>query len=83
MVRKLMTMAAVAGLAVAPVAAQAAQSAAPLSIAHSSEARASAGMDEASALRGGNAPVFIGLILVVLLLAIVTAGGGNDPSNSP
>ena len=81
MVRKLLTMAAVAALAVAPVAAQAA---APLSIVHSSEARASAGMDEASALRGQNAGVFIGLILVVLLLAIVTAGGQDDPNpNSP
>ena len=80
MVRKLMTMAAVAALAVAPVAAQAA---APLSIAHSSEARASAGMDEASALRGSNAPVFIGLILVVLLLAIVVSGNRDEPSNSP
>jgi hypothetical protein len=79
MVRKLMTMAAGAALAFAPVAAQAA---APLSIAHSSEARASAGMDGASELRGSNAPVFIGLILAVLLLAIVT-GGGDDPSNSP
>jgi len=80
MVRKLLTMVAVAGLAVAPIAAQAA---APLSIAYSSEARASAGMDEGSALRGSNAPVFIGLILAVLLLAIVTAGGQDEPSNSP
>ena len=80
MVRKLMTMAAVAALAVAPVAAQAA---APLSIAHSSEARASAGVDGVSALRGSNAPVFIGLILAVLFLAIVTADGRDDPDNTP
>jgi hypothetical protein len=80
MIRKFMTMAAVAALAVAPVAAQAA---APLSIAHSSEARASAGMDEASALRGQNSAVFIGLILAVLFLAIVTADGRDEPSNSP
>jgi hypothetical protein len=80
MIRKFMTMAAVAALAVAPVAAQAA---APLSIAHSSEARASAGMDEASLLRGQNSAVFIGLILAVLFLAIVTADGRDEPSNSP
>ena len=80
MAGKLMTMVAAAALAVAPTAAQAA---APLSIAHSSEARAAAGMESANALRGGNAPVFIGLILVVLFLAIVTADGRDEPSNSP
>ena len=80
MVRKLLTMAAGAALAVAPIAAQAA---APLSAAQSSDARAAAGMADASDLRGRNASVFIGLILVVIFLAIVTADGRDEPSNSP
>jgi len=77
MVRKLMTMAAVAALAIAPVAAQAAP------IALGSDARAAAEMGDSSDLRGSNAPVFIGLILVVLLLAIVVSGNRDEPSNSP
>jgi hypothetical protein len=80
MVRKFLTIAAAGAMALAPVAAQAA---APLSLAQSSEMRAGAGMDDASGLRGSNAPVFIGLILLVLLLAIVTADGRDEPSNSP
>ena len=79
MVRKLLTIAAGAALAISPVAAQAA----PLSVAQSSDVRAAAGMDDASELRGGNVAVFIGLILVVLFLAIVTADGRDEPSNSP
>ena len=62
--------------ALAPVAAQAA---APLS----AESRAAAGMGDASSLRGSNAPVFIGLILVVILLAIAVSGNRGEPSNSP
>jgi hypothetical protein len=80
MVRKLLTIAAAGTMALAPVAAQAA---APLSLAHSPESRAAAGMDDASGLRGSNAPVFIGLILVILLLAIVVSGNRDEPSNSP
>jgi hypothetical protein len=80
MVRKLLTIAAAGTMALAPVAAQAA---APLSLAHSSESRAAAGMDDASSLRGSNAPVFIGLILVILLLAIAVSGNRDEPSNSP
>ena len=40
-------------------------------------------MGDASGLRGSNAPVFIGLILVILLLAIVVSGNRDEPSNSP
>lgn len=80
MVRKLMTMVAAAALAVGPTAAQAA---APLSLAHSSEARVGAGMDDANALRGSSAPVVLGIILVVLFLAIVTGDNRGEPSNSP
>ena len=80
MVRKLMTMVAAAALAVGPTAAQAA---APLSLAHSSEVRAGASVDDASALRGNSAPVVLGLILIVLFLAIVTGDSRNEPSNSP
>ena len=79
MVRKLMTMVAAAALAVGPTAAQAA----PLSLAHSSEARASASVDDASALRGSGAPVVLGLILIVLFIAIVTGNSRNEPANSP
>ena len=80
MVRKLMTMVAAAALAVGPTAAQAA---APLSLAHSSEARAGASVDDASALRGSGAPVVLGLILIVLFIAIVTGNSRNEPANSP
>jgi hypothetical protein len=80
MVRKLMTMVAAAALAVGPTAAQAA---APLSLAHSSEVRMGAGMDDANALRGGSAPVVLGLLLIVLFIAVVTGDSRNDPSNSP
>lgn len=80
MVRKLMTMVAAAALAVGPTAAQAA---APLSLAHSSEARVGAGMDDANALSGSSAPVVLGLILVVLFLAVVTGDSRDEPSNSP
>ena len=80
MVRKLMTMVAAAALAVGPTAAQAA---APLSLAHSAEARVGAGMDDASDLRGSSAPVVLGLILIVLFLAVVTGDSRGEPSNSP
>jgi len=80
MVRKLLTMVAATALVAGPTAAQAA---APLSVAHSAEARAGAGMDDASALRGSGAPVVLGLILLVLLIAIVTGDSRNEPSNSP
>ena len=80
MVRKLMTMVAAAALVVGPTAAQAA---APLSLAHSSQARMGAEMDDANALRGGSAPVVLGLILIVLFIAVVTGDSRNDPSNSP
>jgi len=80
MVRKLMTMVAAAALAVGPTAAQAA---APLSLAHSSDARIGADMDDAGALRGSSAPVVLGLILLVLFLAVVTGDSRGGPSNSP
>ena len=79
MVRKLMTMVAAAALAVGPTAAQAA---APLSLA-SADVRAGAQMDDANALGGSNAPVFIGLILIVLFAMIVSSDGRDEPSNSP
>ena len=63
-------------MALAPIAAQAAP------IALGSDARRG-GMGDASGLRGSNAPVFIGLILVILLLAIVVSGNRDEPSNSP
>ena len=80
MARKLLTMVAAAALAVGPTAAQAA---APLSLAHSSEARAAAGMGDSSDLRGSNAPVVLGLILIILFVAIVIGGNRGEPSNSP
>ena len=83
MVRKLMTMVAAAALAVGPTAAQATQAAASLSLANSSQVRAGAEMDDANALRGGSAPVVLGLILIVLFIAVVTGGSRNEPSNSP
>ena len=79
MVRKLMTMVAAAALAVGPTAAQAAS---PLSLA-GADVRAGAEMGDANALRGSNAPVFIGLILIVLFAAIVSSDGRDEPSNSP
>ena len=80
MARKLLTMVAAAALAVGSTAAQAA---APLSVANSPAARASANMDDTSDLRGSTAPVFIGLILAVLLIAIVVGDNRNEVSNSP
>ena len=80
MVRKLMTMVAAAALAVGPTAAQAA---APLSLAHSSEARMGASIDDANALGGSSAPVVLGIILIVLFIAVVTGDSRNEPSNSP
>ena len=77
MVRKLLTIAAAGTMALAPIAAQAAP------IALGSDARAAAEMGDANSLRGSNAPVFIGLILVILLLAIVVSGNRDEPSNSP
>ena len=80
MVRKFVTLAAAAALAVTPTVAQAA---APLSVAHSSEARAGAEMADANDLRGNSAPVVLGLILIVLFIAIVTGDSRNEPANSP
>ena len=78
MARKLLTMVAAAALAIGP----AAQAAAPLSLAHS-PARTGASMSASNDLRGSTAPVFIGLIIAVLLIAIVTGNNRNEPSNSP
>ena len=80
MARKFLTMAAAAALAFGPTAAQAAS---PLSVANSPAARASAGMEDSNELRGSTAPVLIGLLLVILLVAIVTGDSRNEPSNSP
>ena len=80
MARKLLTMVAAAALAVGSTAAQAA---APLSVANSPAARASADTADTSDLRGSTAPVFIGLILAILLIAIVVGDNRSEPSNSP
>ena len=75
MVRKFLTIAAAGAMALGPVAAQAA---APVS-----DVRVGAQIDDASELRGRNSAVLIGLILVVIFLAIVTADSRDEPSNSP
>jgi hypothetical protein len=78
MVRKLVTMMAAAALATAPTMAQTAPP-----VADTPAARASAQTDDESELRGSTAPVFIGLLLVVILLCIVVCSKNNEPSNSP
>jgi hypothetical protein len=81
MVRKLMTMVAAAALAAGATAAQAA---APLSLAQSSEVRMGASMGDASDLRGSSAPVVLGIILIVLFIAVVTGDSRGEPGpNSP
>lgn len=80
MVRKLVTMAAVAAMAFGPIAAQAA---APLSLAQSSDVRVGAALTDSNGLGGDSTPVVIGLILAIILAAIVVSDGRDEPSNSP
>ena len=80
MVRKLLTMVTAAALAAGPTMAQTAQ---PTSAPTMPAARAFAQTDDDSELRGSTAPVFIGLILVVIFLCILVCSKNNEPANSP
>ena len=68
MARKLMTMVAAAALAVGSTAAQAA---APLSLANSPDARASAPMEGASELRRDQVAVALGVLLVIVFIFLL------------
>jgi hypothetical protein len=76
MARKFMTMVAAGALAVGSTAAQAA---APLSLAHSPEARASASMEGASELRRDQVAVALGVLLIILLIAVFVDDGPDSP----
>ena len=75
MVRRFTTLLAAGALAVGPIAAQAA---APLSPAAQSDTRASAALEDASALRGNAAPIALGILLLILFVAVLVSGE-SDP----
>ena len=78
-VRKFMSVAAAAALALSPTVATAQQS----MHAQGSPVRASASLSDANSLSGSSTPVFLGLILVVLFGLVVISDNGDDPNNTP